>query len=497
MNRFTLVFIAFFAFLSHSTAQVVKIDSSFSGDGQLTAFLHSPIMYAHPLDVLPNGNILAGGFDPVGYGLKVNIYSGQGDSLGRIGLLPGEEWKEGVSVVKVLPDGKFLCNNGGEELRRYRADGAIDSTFGINGFAPLQKVRVVDLAISPEGKIYGVGKYGYSDTAAVVAFLENGVPDSSFSDDGLLHYKQSEIEIFYCVELQEDGRLLVSGFSFFAHKNRPASLIRFHPDGQLDSTFGVNGRILERLTRQSEGYSLGVQPDQKIVMGGYTIPPYMASVLRYLPSGDRDIAFGDSGVVYLPIGFEVLDLNIRPDGKLLLFVWAPVHSNATGTMLVQLNPDGSMDQSFGSSGIFVCNTTPVDPPMAMVPSGNNKLVTASTTYLGQTSFRQLHIHQFILDFNVGVLNPPNRLSRAEVLIYPNPVSRNIQLQFELQTPEVLDIQLMDMNGRVLQTVHRRQQFGAGQHEVAIEISETLPAGTYLLQIRGQGMELLSVQWVKG
>ncbi|MBN8679689.1 MAG: T9SS type A sorting domain-containing protein [Chitinophagales bacterium] len=497
MNRLYLLFAAFLGNLSLLNAQMVAIDSSFSEDGYHITLIQPSKMYHHPMDVFSNGNIVVGGNAPITSNVKVNIYSEGGDSLATIGPFPGEEPYSGVGVVKVLPSGKFLCANGISTLRRYHPDGTLDSTFGDNGYCSLKKVQVVDLAIRPDGGIYGIGRYGPVDTSAIVAFLENGVPDSSFSEDGLQLYCQSNLEIFYCIELQADGKLLISGFSFFAQKDRPGSLIRFLPNGQLDSTFGINGRVLEYLTQQSEGYALGVQSDQKIVVGGYTLPPYMATVVRYLPNGDRDPEFGDSGVVYLPIGLEVLDLIIQPDGKLLLYVWANIHSNSTGALLIQLNPDGSMDQTFGAGGVYYSNLTPVEPPFALAKSGNNKIVTVATSPFAPSSPQFLHIQQFILDFNVGVLQPNNALDEAQMLVYPNPVSQNIQFQFELQTPETLDIQLLDLSGKILQTVHQHQLFEAGKQEISIPVSDALPAGTYLLNISGQGKVIRSVRWVKG
>ncbi len=489
-----MLIIMLLGLFSFSEAQVVRRDSSFSEDGSLMTNISSGAMYSYSMDVLPNGNIVVGGHQPLT--LKVNIYNSNGDSIGTNEPIPGNVWMGVTSVVKALPDGKFLCNHGYSELCRYLPDGTLDTTFGTNACAPLHGVEIVDIAISPNGTIYGAGRMEGSDSSAVVAFLENGVPDSSFSGAGILRYLESGIEFFYCIELQSDGRLLVSGFSFFEHKVRPASLLRIYPNGQLDSTFGVNGRVLDSFTGISESYALGVQQDQKIVMGGYTLPPYMASVARYLPNGERDPAFGDNGVVYLPIGSEVLDLTIRPDGKLLLLMLGEVLSIISGAIMVQLNPDGSIDQTFGTGGFFYSTITPVQAPFTMVEVGSNKIITATSSRL-PSSYDKLIIQQFILDFNVGVLQPNNTLDEAQVLLYPNPVSQNIQLQFELQTPEILDIQLMDLSGKILQTVHQHQRFEAGKQEVSIPVSDALPAGTYLLTIAGQGKVMRSVRWVKG
>jgi hypothetical protein len=54
-----------------------------------------------------------------------------------------------------------------------------------------------------------------------------------------------------------------------------------------------------------------------------------------------------------------------------------------------------------------------------------------------------------------------------------------------------------LSGKILQMVNQHQRFEAGKQEVSIPVSDALPAGTYLLNIAGQGKVLRSVRWVKG
>ncbi|HAD15175.1 MAG TPA: hypothetical protein DCF33_22345, partial [Saprospirales bacterium] len=84
----------------------------------------------------------------------------------------------------------------------------------------------------------------------------------------------------------------------------------------------------------------------------------------------------------------------------------------SGAIMVQLNPDGSIDQTFGTGGFFYSTITPVQAPFTMVEVGSNKIITATSSRL-PSSYDKLIIQQFILDFNVGVLQPNNTLDEAQ------------------------------------------------------------------------------------
>jgi uncharacterized delta-60 repeat protein len=379
MKRLFLLFAPFFFFQINSIAQTVKMDSSFSDDGFVRPVSVPGSMYCHPLDVHPNGNIWLGGFGVNPFGLKVTVFSPAGDSINAIRYHFLSNVGNGAPALKVDKEGRIVFNNGSSQLWRCLADGSRDTTFGESGIAPMPLVLIRELDFNAEGKIYAAGDYLNSDKVAVLAFTPDGEPDSTFSDDGVYDF-QFELNgtyLFYCMKVQADGKILVSGFSYFGGNDRPAILIRLNPDGTLDQTFADEGILLEYLTGISEGYSLAVQPDQKILMGGYTLPDYMGTVTRYLPTGQRDPSFGESGVVYLPQTYEILDVIVQPDGKLLLYAWVPIAGNVDGTALVQLLPNGSLDPNFGTNGIFVSPNTDAEPPMDISMIGNNKVVAMS------------------------------------------------------------------------------------------------------------------------
>ena len=51
------------------------------------------------------------------------------------------------------------------------------------------------------------------------------------------------------------------------------TLVRYMPDGALDTTFGTNGRVNTSIGTSAVAYGVAIQPDGKIVLAGYAHNP--------------------------------------------------------------------------------------------------------------------------------------------------------------------------------------------------------------------------------
>ena len=109
-----------------------------------------------------------------------------------------------------------------------------------------------------------------------------------------------------------DGRMIAAGNTFSTLTNTDFGLIRYLPNGSVDSTFGVNGMVATNLEGSSiqtntNDYVSGIviQNDGKIVVGGYRTTSQNTTdfaLARYLPNGSLDAAFGSGGIVITPVG---------------------------------------------------------------------------------------------------------------------------------------------------------------------------------------------------
>jgi uncharacterized delta-60 repeat protein len=187
--------------------------------------------------------------------------------------------------------------------------------------------------------------------------------------------------------LQRDGRIVLAG------SGRPSSnqlvdfaLLRLLPNGKLDTTFGVGGKVTTRFTDYygSAAKAVAVQNDQKIVVVGSARNLNYAhdtfALARYDSSGRLDPSFGTGGKVLTPIypqtGAGVNDVanavTIAPDGKIIV-------AGVTGTFLADFavaryHPDGRLDTSFGGDGAVVTDIGGQDSANAVIIQPDRKIL---------------------------------------------------------------------------------------------------------------------------
>jgi uncharacterized delta-60 repeat protein len=265
------------------------------------------------------------------------------------------------TAVTLQGDGKIVIGGylgsadrryGQLALERYMPDGSRDASFGASGLVTTDiggsDLDVINaLAVQRDGKIVAAGDAG--GLLALVRYDPNGALDSTFGEMGIASPSGSSAWTTgaTAVALQPDGKIVVAG----------GSLARYNPDGSLDSSFGTNGVV----TTGASGLALALQPDGKIVVGGFRRVGTGASsyaqfvVERYDSTGTRDLGFGFNGMVTTAIGDGDAygrALALQPDGKILLAGGAVVHWQGVSA-LVRYTAGGALDSSFGDKGIVI------------------------------------------------------------------------------------------------------------------------------------------------
>jgi uncharacterized delta-60 repeat protein len=136
-------------------------------------------------------------------------------------------------------------------------------------------------------------------------------------------------------------------------------------DGMLDPSFGNGGLVTTNFMfpfSDDKALSLVVLPDGRAVGAGYAHPvielQYMA-VARYLVSGALDTSFGNGGqvIVYFEpppgqfdMGATAYSVLPQADGRLVLVGDVAFQAPPRQFALARLEPDGSLDPSFGTAG---------------------------------------------------------------------------------------------------------------------------------------------------
>ena len=185
-------------------------------------------------------------------------------------------------------------------LSRLHADGSVDPTFGTGGTVQLGAagtVMAASFAVRPDGGAVVAGHHVGSDFNAVLNVVRvspTGVVDTALAPDGIISIRPPSQKWFTNeAELDGEGRLLVTG-----RDERPLSYVaRILPSGAPDAAFGTAGFLtLEANLLAVRG--LVPQADGSLLVGVAAKPGafYRYGALRLDASGVPDPTFGTAGL---------------------------------------------------------------------------------------------------------------------------------------------------------------------------------------------------------
>jgi uncharacterized delta-60 repeat protein len=213
---------------------------------------------------------------------------------------------------------------------------------------------------------------------------------------------------------QSDGKIVViTGIDNVPNATEAFGLVRFTSKGEPDKTFGTNGVTLAIITDfLNEPSSVAVQPDGDIVLAGTSVTTAAVSgfvMMRFTPDGRLDTTFGDRGKVTVqPPGAEpfAAAVIVQPNNQILL---SGSVNNFSTTVLGRYNSDGSLDTTFGTGG-FAEATNHVGPPSALA-----LLADGSYLAVGQSGLDEGQPARVAEFSSTGVLQPkvtPNTVVAA-------------------------------------------------------------------------------------
>jgi uncharacterized delta-60 repeat protein len=256
---------------------------------------------------------------------------------------------------------------------------------------------------------------------AVKRYTAGGQLDAGFSGGAVFtKIDPSEFEYALAVALQPTGnKIIVAGHSVLAGQGAIA-LVRYNADGSLDTTFGSGGTGTVRTAVGSDGaeaVAVAVQADGKIVVAGTILAPNFSGkgivLLRYLPDGALDPAFGAAGIVTKTIGTGsdtaaaalALQPAALPADERIVVAGHAFTGTKTDIVLLKYNANGTPDLTFGSvtPGLV---TTPLASDAAALaiqlqPPGN-KIVAAGSV----GNFSNSSMDSVLLRYNTdGALDP--------------------------------------------------------------------------------------------
>lgn len=192
--------------------------------------------------------------------------------------------------------------------------------------------------------------------------------------------------------IQPDGKIVVQGRSY-TNNYSDSFLVRYNPNGTLDTNFGTGGKVVTPYQAPTFEYftdGLAILPDGKILVSGCVNNCAAFAVFRFNGDGSRDASFGVNGVAVASSrgGINLWDegrtLRVQPDGRIVV-VGAffsqcdDTGCNIDGIGAARFNADGSVDTAFGNGGKLVIppstanNFWGVDD-LAVLPDGKLLLI---------------------------------------------------------------------------------------------------------------------------
>ena len=312
--------------------------------------------------------------------------------------------------VAIQPDGKIVvvgsCPGGVPttfSVLRYLADGNPDQDFGIDGTVNVSfdapgsptDERAAAVAVQPDGKIVVAGTAtlneagtngGGGENFAVARLLpDHGVLDPSFhangagvNQDGRFVANLSDIDGVGDVALGTDGSIFVGGTP---NRNTAGDfgLMKLTPQGELDPSYDMDGKVLRSVGNGDELLAIAVQPDGKVVAAGYagtTAFPNFAertiAVARFDTHGQPDPSFDDDGMRTLDFGAggeEADGVAVDAAGRIVLGGWSGSGNDMAVARL--LSGNGATDLAFDGDGRATADTGAVDvgTDVAVLPGG--------------------------------------------------------------------------------------------------------------------------------
>ncbi len=156
-------------------------------------------------------------------------------------------------------------------LARYTTNGALDFSFGENGkvTTTFNNSYAVANAIALQGdKIVVAGcTSAYNNTDfALARYTTDGKLDSSFGVNGIVTTDfNTPNDYANAIAIQGD-KIIAAGFTG-NYPNTDFALARYTTNGALDSSFGVNGKVITQLAGSSSISALAVQANRLYAVG--------------------------------------------------------------------------------------------------------------------------------------------------------------------------------------------------------------------------------------
>lgn len=297
---------------------------------------------------------------------------------------------------RILAAASTIDINPGPKLGRFNTDGSVDTSFGGLGFADIPLPSVASMVQQPDGQVLLAGGPGVlaPQPGAMTRMSTDGQVDPTFGNAGIALLLSPSVT---AMALQADGKILIASGgptpSMLPDAPSAGSIARYKPNGSVDRSFGVAGQA----ACVASASAICVQPDGRIVVAGSLTGQLHSAgnftgfgLVRYNPDGSLDTTFGVHGglsTVFASAGplASAWSLALEPNGEIIAAGQAgqrelPTQRSPSSFAFARYGPTGRLDPTFGANGTtttaFGTNTAFVS---AVVLQPDGRLVVAGNS----------------------------------------------------------------------------------------------------------------------
>ncbi len=366
-------------------------------------------------------------------------------------------------------------------VARYLDSGQLDNSFGANGIASIP--GGYSMMLLADGSFF-LMRFSANDEVSISHYLNDGTLDTLFGINGIAVSNYSG-ESFAIRETKIDGQGNI--FVLGARDNNANSdiiLMKFQPDGYLDTNFGTNGIVSKNIdalnTFNFSSASLDFTNDNNILIAGSCgacvdlfEPVMQPFFLKYLNDGTPDPNFGDNGTILHPIsGFYISELIIQQNQRMLVGGRVPDCFEGGGIyVLSRYFSGGTTDNSFNGAS----------PPLEFYNTKSISQEDGKIVTIGYTLWYNGEEDIVLLRHNNNPLAVPD-FENQKTTIYPNPSNGVFTIESNFYS-EKEAYQITDITGK---TIASGELWGK---QTQIDLSSA-QSGTYFLKTTNGVFRLL-------
>ncbi len=498
----------------------------------------------------------------------LNLFSQEGSldqSFGNGGKVitsvnSGEDVAKGVVIQtdgKIVIAGYTFSSVFGYDFLciRYNTDGSLDTSFGVGGVATFDlqtgsddRANSIDIQLDGKLVLAGFSDNGSDRNGAVIRLNTDGSLDTSFASSGFAITDVFESDTYNVVKIhQVTGNIVVGGTSYEDTNKSNGILVRYTPNGALDTSFNGSGMIssLEPVIgSNAEVIELIIEDLAIKTNGRITAVGWVNNLASSFPRSDHyqcrinidgtpDTTFSEDGYdfdVYTTGWDRTFSIHMYPDDSFIVSGYTEWSTTDYRTYIADTPANGisgnsiddwiqlstsSLDSGFGmgldsSGNIFIggltlnTDTNSSSFFLSKVNSGDDNTVDTSfgnsgfvTTNFGTNSGSyDLKVQTDDKIVLVGYTDNDVALARynrstlsleefdkKQISVYPNPANTILNIDLTNNILSKNQFQIYNLIGKVVME-------GKIENETNIINIEKLSQGLYLLKVSNRSVKFI-------